>query len=259
MEESPIPTPPIEENVPPPTPPKRYKTAGMGVARMVQTVISVAIVMATLFTFWNPYRIFSSQITILPTPANETHVAETVPIQVGIHVGHYQHNEGFQCPDDIKEVDVNYVIANKVSLLLAASGIMVDVLQEYDLKLINYKADALVSIHTRSCTDPSAAQSGFYIRNSLSSTNVDKANTLAACLGEQYQLNTGLVFQYEPINVQDPSSHIFVDINTQTPAVLIETGSLAVDRGVIVGSSDRAASGITAGILCFLKAQQLMQ
>jgi len=258
MEESPIPTPPIEENVPPPTPPKPPKTVEMSVARMVQTVISVAIVMATLFTLWNPYRMFSSQVTVLPTQANQTQVAETVPARVGIHVGHYKHNEGFQCPDGIKEVDVNYVIANKVSLLLAASGIMVDVLQEYDLKLINYKADALVSIHTRSCTDPSAAQSGFSIKNSLSSTNVDKANTLAACLGEQYQLNTGLIFQYEPINEQDPSSHIFVDINAQTTSALIETGSLAVDRGVIIGSSDRAASGITAGILCFLKAQQLI-
>lgn len=259
MEEYPNPTPPIEENVPPPTPSKQPQKVEMSVARMVQTVISIAILMATLFTLWNPYKMFSSQITVLPTPANKMQNTVTAPIRVGIHVGHYRHNEGFQCPDGIKEVDVNYVIANKVSLLLAASGIMVDVLQEYDLKLINYKADALVSIHTRSCTDPSAAQSGFFIKNSLSSTNVDKANTLAACLGEQYQLNSGLVFQYEPINEQDPSSHIFVDINAQTTAVLIETGSLAVDRGVIISSSDRAASGITAGILCFLKAEQLIQ
>ena len=51
------------------------------------------------------------------------HLPSTASIRIGIQIGHYKHNEGFTCPDGIKEVDINYVIANKISLLLGASQI----------------------------------------------------------------------------------------------------------------------------------------
>jgi N-acetylmuramoyl-L-alanine amidase len=262
MENPTNPEQPVEETLPVNSPQKRESPHTNSIFRMIRSVILAAVSMATLFTFWNPHSFFSIQNSIapLPTPANASGGPSSVNrIRVGIQVGHYKHNEGFTCPDGIKEVDVNYIIANKLSLLLGASKITAEVLNEYDLNLINYKADALISIHTRSCTDPSAAASGFNLATSISAKETEKTNSLAACLAEQYAKNTGLAFSYQVIPDDVVNSHTFLDINPQTPAVQIETGSLAVDRGILLEGSDRAANGITAGILCYLKTQGLLE
>jgi len=261
--ENPVnPDQPIEETETANPPHKRGNPRSYSVYRMIQSVIIIAATMATLFTFWNPHSFFSIQNSIpqLPTPANASSSSSSASrIRIGIQVGHYDHNEGFTCPDGIKEVDVDYVIANKISLLLGASQINAEVLNEYDLNLINYKADALISIHTRSCTDPNAAASGFTLGTSISAKETEKTNLLAACVAEQYAKNTGLAFSYQVIPDDQVNSHTFLDINPQTPAVQIEAGSLAVDRGILLEGSDRAANGITAGILCYLKSQELMK
>lgn len=262
MENQTNPDQPLEEEIETPVSPlKKENPRSYTGFRMIRSVILVAVTMATLFTFWNPHSFFSSQnsIALLPTPANvDSSSNSSNRIRVGIQVGHYKHNDGFVCPDGIKEVDVDFVLANKVSLLLGASKITTEVMNEYDLNLLNYKADALISIHTRSCTDPSAAASGFTLGTSISAKEAEKTNALAACVAEQYAKNTGLAFSYQVIPDDQVNSHTFLDINPQTPAVQIEAGSLAVDRGILLEGSDRAANGITAGILCYLKSQGLM-
>jgi len=253
----------IEQEEPKRTPPvKEVKPRPRGAMHLVQMVVLWAFALATLFTFWNPHGLFTSQasIALLPTPVNPADVSgSNRTIRIGIQVGHYKHNEGYTCPDGIREVDINYVIANKVSLLLGASQIAVDVLNEYDLNLINYKADALVSVHTRSCTDASAAASGFNLGTSISAKEIEKTNELAACLAQEYSQNTGLAFSYQVIPDDQVNSHTFLDINSQTPAVQIEAGSLVADRAILLEGSDRAANGITAGILCYLRSQGLIK
>lgn len=260
MQNSPTPDHQSEDTQPDPTDQKTRHYRSFGVLQMVETVLMSAVVLATLFTLWNPHGIFFSQssIAILPTPVNIDELSPAPTVRVGIHSGHYKHNEGNVCPDGIREVDVAYVIANKTSMLLAVSDITVEILNEYDLRLINYKADALISIQTGGCTDTSAAISGFKIGTSLSTTIPDKVNVLAACLAEQYQLNTGLTFGYRVIGEDEIESHTFLDVNPQTPVVMIEAGSLAVDRAILIDGADRAANGIAAGIICYLKNQQLI-
>lgn len=241
---------------------KEEKRRERGAMHLVQMVVLWSFALATLFTFWNPHGLFTSQanIALLPTPVEAGGAAgSSRAIRIGIQAGHYKHNEGFTCPDGIREVDINYVIANKVGMLLSASQITVDVLNEYDLNLINYKADALVSIHTRSCTDAGAAASGFNLGTSISAKEVEKTNELAACLAQEYSQNTGLIFSYQVIPDDQVNSHTFLDINSQTPAVQIETGSLVADRAILLEGSDRAANGITAGILCYLRSQGLVK
>ena len=238
-----------------------HQARTFSVFRMVEMVLMAGVVLATLFTMWNPHGLFSSEsiVSILPTPVNlEQSDFPSRTVRVGIQSAHYEHNEGNVCPDGIREVDVAYVIANKVNLLLASSGVSVEILNEYDLRLINYKADALISIHTGSCTDASAAISGFKIGTSLSSQNIEQVNILSACLAEEYMLNTGLAFGYRVIADDEIESHTFLDVNPQTPVLLIETGSLAVDRAILIEGADRAANGIAAGILCYLKNQKLI-
>lgn len=260
MQTSPTPDHQPENTQPETTGQKERHHHSSSVLQMVETVLMAAVVLATLLTMWNPHGVFSSQspIAILPTPVNLDEVAPASIMRVGIQSGHYKHNEGNVCPDGIREVDVAYVIANKTSMLLAVSGITVEILNEYDLRLINYKADALISIQTGSCTDTSAAISGFKIGTSLSTVIPDKVNLLAACLAEQYQLNTGLAFRYRVITDDEIESHTFLDVNPQTPVVMIEAGSLAVDRAILIDGADRAANGIAAGIICYLKNQHLI-
>jgi hypothetical protein len=95
------------------------------------------------------------------------------------------------------------------------------------------------------------------VASSLTVQNPDVVNRLTVCLSEAYQEHTRLPFRYEVINPDHFSYHIFRDIHPQTPAVLIEVGSLNTDRDVIVGRADSAANGITSGILCFMENQPI--
>ena len=63
-----------------------------------------------------------------------------------------------------------------------------------------------------------------------------------------------LPFNYEVINAEDASYHIFRDISPNTPAVRLKMGSLKTDRTLLLEQQDQAAKGIVAGIQCFLNA-----
>jgi len=78
---------------------------------------------------------------------------------------------------------------------------------------------------------------------------------LAVCLSEEYQKSTGLPFAYEVLNPDHPSFHIFRDIHAETPAVMIEVGSLKTDRSIVVSQAGKVTDGIVAGIICYLDSQ----
>lgn len=80
---------------------------------------------------------------------------------MGIVSGHKGYDPGAVCPDGLTEAEVNYAIALEVTNLLARQGVQGDVLDEFDDRLTDYQADALVSIHADSCTIPGA--SGFKV------------------------------------------------------------------------------------------------
>ncbi len=77
----------------------------------------------------------------------------TPPIQqrIGIVAGHWGNDSGAVCTDGLTEVETNLRIASLVKEYLNAEGIEVDLLQEFDRKLYQYRAIALVSIHNDSC------------------------------------------------------------------------------------------------------------
>jgi N-acetylmuramoyl-L-alanine amidase len=47
--------------------------------------------------------------------------------------------------------------------------------------------------------------------------------------------------------------HAFREISPGTPAIIVETGFMNQDRNLLTTEVDRPATGITNGILCFLK------
>jgi N-acetylmuramoyl-L-alanine amidase len=261
MIEDPIPEDSVPESEPEPVPepesPSEHSV--YKVLNGVQTVISLAIVMATLLTLWNPRKVFStpSLTTLLEAQATQSVVEEDskegTDQHIGILAGHYGDNPGEVCADGVIESDVNYAIASNVKQLLEERGYTVDLFPEFDMSLLNYKGASLIAIYSGSCQESPLPPSGFKVAGSLTAKDPEIIDKLATCIAQEYQKATKLPFTYEVINPDQESYHIFRDINANTPAVLLELGSLKTDRQIITGKSDSVAEGIVSGIMCFLK------
>jgi hypothetical protein len=245
-----LPAEPVEKKAPP-----------YSVLSGFQTVLSIAIVMATLLTLWNPRKLLSTPnlTALLRASAVEgrqnTPQPEDTSSHIGILAGHWQDSPGNVCADGLAEVDVNQAIASRVAQSLTDLGYKVDIFPEFDLALLNYQSAVFIAIYSGSCADNPFPPSGFKISSSLTAANPAETDRLAICLTQQYQKFTGLPFSYEIINPDHPSYHIFRDIHANTPAVMIEVGSLSTDRKMIVGQMGTVSDGIVAGILCDLKEQ----
>jgi N-acetylmuramoyl-L-alanine amidase len=51
--------------------------------------------------------------------------------------------------------------------------------------------------------------------------------------------------------------HTFNEINSNTPAAIIETGFLNLDRQFLTEQTDRVAQGIVDGITCYLNDEKV--
>jgi hypothetical protein len=237
------------------------KPAAYTVMSGFQTVLSIAIAMATLLTLWNPRKLLNTPNLNALLRAEAAQSVETgsptedTTTHIGILAGHWQDSPGEVCSDGLIEADVNQALAAHVAQILTKKGYRVDIFPEYDLALLNYHSAVFVAIYSGSCSESPQPPSGFKVASSLIAQNPDEVNQLAVCLSEQYQKATRLSFTYEVLNPDHPSYHIFRDVHPETPAVMIEVGSLKTDREMIVSQSDTVSEGIVAGILCYLKGQ----
>lgn len=228
----------------------------------IQTVLSIALVMATLLTLWNPRKFLGtpnlSALIRAESAQNileENSAAESTIDHIGILAGHWQDDPGEVCADGLTEMDVNLNTANRIAQLLTEMGYQVDIFPEFDLALLNYHSAAFVAVYSGSCADSPLPPSGFKVGTSLTAQNPEIVNNLAICVSEAYQEKTRLPFRYEVLNPDHPSYHIFRDIHIETPAILIETGSLKTDRTILTNQAETVAEGIVSGILCFLDLQ----
>jgi len=230
----------------------------------IQTVISIALVMATVLTLWNPRKVFNtpSLASLVESSATQAALeaqAETENVRsrhIGILAGHWEDSvPGEVCQDGTVESDVNLAIAELVKQELEDLDYIVDLFPEYDLTLLNYEGAAFVALYSGSCAESPLPPSGFSIGGSFSAQNPELVDQLATCLAQEYQQSTKLPFTYEVINAEDASYHIFRDISVNTPAVRLEMGSLKTDRRLLLEQPDQAAEGIAAGIQCFLNAK----
>jgi N-acetylmuramoyl-L-alanine amidase len=55
------------------------------------------------------------------------------------------------------------------------------------------------------------------------------------------------------------SYHAFDEINSETNAVIIEVGFLNLDRQMLTKKQGRVAEGITNGILCYVRNEDINQ
>jgi N-acetylmuramoyl-L-alanine amidase len=234
--------------------------SGVHTARILQTVFSVAILMATLFVAFSP-KMFSSNLNSLvsgllaPRQVSEVAVpTQTSAVRIGIVSGHWGNgaDPGAVCPDGTSEQDVNLAIASLVRQKLEARGYVVDLLQEFDPRLDSYHAAVLLSIHADTCDVIDDQATGFKISTSTYSRDQNLANRLTACMDDRYANVTGLRLHSGSVTVNMTDYHAFSAIDPATTAAIIETGFLNLDREILVKHPDVVADGVVAGLLCFV-------
>ncbi|BCY18708.1 MAG: N-acetylmuramoyl-L-alanine amidase [Chloroflexi bacterium] len=243
------------------------EAAGFNMWGALQTVFSVAIVMATLFTMWNPSNLFSNQIldrmfrssainATLPTEIPLTPTPSPKP-RIGIVAGHWGNDSGAVCQDGYTEVELNQKIASLVRDDLVNEGYEVDLLQEKDERLFEYAALALVSIHNDSCDYINNDASGFKVAAAMSSVYPEKSSRLLACLTDRYGSITNMKFHAGTVTKDMTNYHTFSEIHADTTAAIIETGFMNLDRQILTEHTDLVARGISQGVLCFIRNEDL--
>jgi len=193
------------------------------------------------------------------SPAEPSAVPPVVAPRVGIVVGHWGSDTGAVCLDDgLTEVEINLDVARRVVYLLQSLGYQADLLEEYDSRLDDYRADALVSIHADSCASfPGATPpaSGFKVASVEDSMVPGAEERLVACLAQCYAARTGMYFHANSITYDMTRYHTFYEIDDLTPAAIVETGFMRNDKQILTQRADLVAQGIVDGIICFIEGE----
>jgi N-acetylmuramoyl-L-alanine amidase len=231
--------------------------------RAIQSVLGVAILLATLFTALPSRGLVAGnlyeRLSVILTPHGEESVSlisSQPQLRIGIVAGHSGNDSGAVCLDGngnvtLTEADVNLKIAAIVQEQLTQKGYQVDLLREYDTRLNGYRALAIVSIHNDSCEYINDQATGFKVAAALNTNDINRANRLTACLVDRYQGLTQLSFHAGSITADMREYHSFREIDPSTVAAIIETGFLNLDREILTKQTDRIAEGVVEGILCF--------
>ena len=242
--------------------------------RHVGMVVLVGMVLATVFTAWTPGNLLPGGIVSgtasafnlqrvasvsTPMPAQTPTAPPSGAARIGIVAGHSgpQNDPGAVCPDGLTEASVNYDIATRVKAGLEANGFQVDLLTEFDDRLVGYKALAVVSIHNDSCDYINDQATGFKVARAIDSGVPEKADRLVACLVDRYPRQTGLPFHRNSITPDMTQYHSYHELDKDTPAAIIETGFLNLDRRILTEEPYRVAQGVIDGILCYVLNQPI--
>lgn len=235
--------------------------------KSLSSVFSVALLVATLFTLVTPANLFSNVLldrmfrAVQPPPQDvirETLTPSPKP-RIGIVAGHWGNDSGAVCADGLTEESINLKTATLVQRLLSMEGYEVDLFKEFDPRLTEYRALALVSIHNDSCDYINAEATGFKVAAAASSMFPEKSSRLTACLSQRYSAITGLPFHYNTVTRDMTEYHAFGEIHNETTAAIIETGFMNLDREILTKHTDRVAQGVASGILCFVRNEDIPQ
>lgn len=172
--------------------------------------------------------------------------------EIAIVAGHLESDSGAVCDDGLTEQSVNLDVARRVVDRLADAGHSAAVFAEFDGRLTTFAGTLLVSIHADSCDDFGPDATGFKIAASGASGSAP----LKACVFETYAAATGLRYHANTVTLHMTDYHAFRELPEGTPAIIIETGFLGLDRPLLTEQADLPAAGIAEGILCYLEKYQ---
>jgi N-acetylmuramoyl-L-alanine amidase len=239
--------------------------------RYLGTVFAVSAVLATVFTARTPASLRPGELVerlvelvggSAPEPTAEAAAgpgAEYLGLRIGIVAGHSGLNRytglpdpGSVCPDGLTELSVNQSIATLAVEKLQEAGFHVDLLEEFDPRLSEYRAVGLVSIHADACVYINDEATGYKVSGAVDTAIPDRTQRLVDCIADRYGRETGLRYHAGSITRDMTEYHTFYEIHNQTPAAIIETGFLYLDRDFLTQNAELAAQGIMDGILCFV-------
>ena len=252
---------------PPYPPPGTHQDNSGSMFRSLLIILGVSFFIATLFTAWTEpgllpgaltARLSDAQQTPLPALDGATPTARPIP-RIGIVAGHSGNDSGAVCPEalgGIRELDINLNIATRVRENLINLGYDVDLLAEFDSRLNGYQAIALVSIHADSC-DYIEGATGFKVAAAMSTLYPEQATRLTNCIQTRYAQATGLPLHPGSVTLDMTEYHAFGEIDRFTPAAIIEVGFMNLDRQILTQEPDLLAQGITSGILCYIRNEDI--
>jgi N-acetylmuramoyl-L-alanine amidase len=243
----------------------------LSMLRTILAVVAAAVLVSTIFSLWTRPTFFSEEfraglnrvqatqhvISIQPTPLP----TETREVRIGIVAGHsgppqdpnFDIDPGATCPDGLTELSINEAVARKVVAALQREGYTVDLLQEFDPRLVGYQADVLVSIHSNDCQDYGDAGTGFAVASASSrQTTRGRDEYLLNCLISQYGATTGLP-HHQGLTFDMTDYHTFSEVTVDTPTAIIELGFMQNDRAMLTQQQDLLAQGVSNGVRCFLR------
>ncbi|MEZ4667117.1 MAG: N-acetylmuramoyl-L-alanine amidase [Anaerolineae bacterium] len=246
---------------------RRRQTVGVlgGIVRSLIVVLVAAGLMATIFTWWTPSQFINDQVKQELSIAQATGQATAAPTivptpnwlrKIGIVAGHrgpqVPPDPGAVCPDGLTEAEITFAVAQAVVRNLRDRGYSVDLLDEFDPRLDNYQAAALVSIHANTCQNFGERVSGYLIARAASRSGFGSDDALVECVANYYARETQLD-RLPGVTIDMTDYHSFREIHPLTPAAIIELGFLLADRDILTGKQTEMARGISDGILCFLE------
>ena len=245
---------------------RRRSASSQEFLRVLSTTIISAALFATVFTSWEPASLRPDELAASylaaaaggDAPTGDEPV-EASAIRIGVVSGHMGlHPDtgiddlGLCQPIGTHGAGVNQEVAELVVKGLQAVGMEADFLEEFDDRLTGYRAVALVSIHADTCTYISDDASGYKVTTVRDTAVPDRSQRLEACVVDRYGRSTGLEFKPGSLTRDMTEYHTFYEIHSRTPAVIIETGFLYLDRDFLTEKPEVAASGIVDGILCYV-------
>ncbi len=241
-----------------------------GIVRTFLVVVPSALLMATILSWWTdpqflrPEMRHNIQSAIIaegatpvpPTPFPTPNWARLIGIVSG-HSGPGRtvgYDPGAVCDDleSLNEHDINMQTSILVVRKLRERGYVVDLLDEFDPRLISYEAAALVSIHSNTCQDFGEEVSGFLVAKAQARPEGGADTDLAECVAKYYNRITQLDRRFG-LTEDMTDYHTFREIDVDTPAAIIELGFMRADRDILNEQPELLAEGIVQGIMCFLE------
>lgn len=185
-----------------------------------------------------------------PRPVVQRLAQSPAPLRIGIISGHRGNDPGAVCEDGLTEAEVNYSIAQRVVANLQARGFRTELLDEFDERLYGFSGTALISIHADSCDYYNEEATGYKVAGSY----ITDSTLLVDCMENAYGTATQLPYHANTITPHMTDYHAFREISPGTPAIILETGFMNLDRELLTTRADVPTDAVLQGILCYIEA-----
>ena len=248
--------------------------AGGFLGAVFVVVVSTALVATLLMFFVNPEFLNPAVVQGLQLEREEIVAGiaapRPTPVQtpqwlrrIGIISGHrglgltLNRDPGAVCYDEyervyLEEETINFAVATRVVANLEALNFTVDMLDEFDPRLVDYRADALVSIHANSCIDYGEVVTGYIVSKSDARPDTGNDVFLRECIALNYAANIPLERSYN--ETEDMiNNHAWRKIHPLTPGVILEMGFMLADQEILTTQHDLLAHAITMASSATLK------